>query len=400
MKTRLFKYQLPVVIVIFLAAFGINTLMVKTDSPVETQVTEENLQDVNVQPLEPVSIHIPVITQGIVEPRTKIKLLSEVSGKVQEVSPKWFNGGFFHKNDVLLGIDDDLYQNQLAKSRAALAQANSLLVQEQGFAYVAKQEWEKRKQDSDNSAAKSLALREPQLASIKAQYEAANADVVSAEKSLEKTKIKVPFDGIVANKVADMGQYISPGMALADIYAIDMVEIKVPLTEDQQAFIDLPALSESSKIPAVVTYDTQNGLRQWKGFLVRTEGVIDPLTKVLNGVVQVHDPYGLSHPVKSPLRLGAFVQVNLQGKELSNIFIIDRKLLAAGNKVWIVDAENKLRQREVKVLPIREDNVYVSEGLAAGEKLVALGALNLMDGKLINPVVIDNKKNGLKSNHE
>ncbi len=388
MKVKLFQYQWLLALVIILAAVGISLTMQQATPPVDIVKEELKLPEFMVVELQPQTVTIPVLTQGLVEPRTKIRLVSEVNGRVIGAAENWVNGGFFKKGEIILSVEDYYYQNQLARAKANFAQAKSGLVVEEGFSYVAKQEWEKRNADVDNTSAKALALREPQLESMKAQFDAASADVVSAEHLLEKTKISAPFDGVVANKVVDVGQTISGGVGVADLYAIDVVEIRVPLTESQQAFLNLPALNQTTKIVAKAKYDTQNSKDVWKGFLVRTEGVLDPVTKVLNGVVQIKDPYGLNSPIKKPLRLGAFVEVELEGKKIDNIFVIPRRLLYTGDIIWLVDSSNKLRSKAVKVLPVRDENVYIYEGIKAGERMVSEGAFGLIDGKLVKPVLV------------
>ena len=319
----------------------------------------------------------------MVEPRIRIKLQSEVSGKIISASPRWQNGGFFRKGEQLLKIEDFYYLNQLAKAKAAQAQASSGLKQEEGLSYVAKQEWEKRNPEDDNSAARSLALREPQLAAMKAQYDAASAEVLVAEKALEKTSIVAPFDGVIVSKSADVGQVVSPGLALAELMAIDVVEIRVPLTEAQQEFLALPDLNQTIKTPATIKYVSQDETEEWQGHFVRTEGVLDPATKVLNGVVQIKDPYGLNKQVEKPLLLGSFVEVELTGKTLNNIFVLPRRLLYSGNTVWLVDKNDRLHSQEVKILPIRNEDIYVYEGLHAGDRIAAGGLIDPLEGSKV-----------------
>lgn len=391
MKVKFFRSQWLFAGVIVLAAIGIALAMQKSVPPVASKAAEEKLQEIPYVELKPETVTIPVLTQGLVEPRTKIKLLSEVNGRIIDAAANWVNGGFFRKGEHLLQVEDYYYKNQLARAKATLAQAKSGLIQEEGFSYVAKKEWEKRNSETDNTAAKSLALREPQLESMKAQFEAASDDVISAENLFSKTRISAPFDGVVANKMVDVGQNISAGYAVADLYAIDVVEIRVPLTESQQAFLNLPALNQTAKISAKIKYNTQNGIDKWQGYLVRTEGVLDPVTKVLNGVVQIKDPYGLNKTVKNPLRLGAFVEIELEGKKIDNIYVIPRRLLYTGNVIWLIDSKNKLYSKPVKILPVREDNVYIYEGVNAGDRMVSEGVFGLIDGKLVKPVVAEVK---------
>ena len=388
MKLNLSRHQwLGAIVVVFVSA-ALSVWIAKARPPVQSKPVVDYVQHVKVAELQPEKVTIPIYTQGVIEPRTKIRLQAEVNGKILEASPKWQNGGFFRKGELLLKIEDYYYQNQLARAKASRAQAKSALTQEEGLSYVARQEWEKRNPDENNEAARALALREPQLAAMRAQYEAATADVVSAENALAKTAIVAPFDGVVVNKVVDIGQFASTGLALAELHAIDVVEIRIPLTEAQQDFLDLPGLNQTIKSPAAVRHVTQNETVVWKGYFVRTESVLDNLTRVLNGVVQINDPYGLNHKVAAPLRLGSFVEVEIMGKTLENIFVLPRRFLYAGNTVWLVDSNDKLVSRQVKVLPVRQESIYVHEGLEAGDRLVVSGLTDALEGVKVKAEVI------------
>jgi len=388
MKSRFLKSQwlisLLVIIITAIAAY----FLAKSRPPVEVKAKAETIPEIKVVELTSQSINIPVYTQGLLEPRTKVRLVAEVNGRILTASQKWMNGGFVRKGEELLGVEDFYYQNQLARAKANLAQAESALKQEQGVAYVVKQDWEKRNTGANSDLAKELGLREPQMRAIEASLEAAKADEISAAELLRKTKVIAPFDGVIANKVVDAGQSLSAGTVLADLLAIDVAEIKVPLTEVQQSYLNLPALSNNSNIRAEINYRSEDKSNRWQGKLVRTEGVLDPVTKVLNAVVQIQDPYGLKKSTKTPLRLGSFVEVKLEGKKIDNIFILPRRLLYTGNVVWLINAENKMESRQVKILPIRDANVYIYEGLKVGEKLIASGTFGLLDGKLVKPVAV------------
>ena len=361
--------------------------MVKSKQPAQKKSVEKYQQKVSVQLAKKQALEMPIFSQGVVEARTKIRLLPEVAGKIIDVSPNWENGGFFRKGEVFFGIESHNYQNQLAKAEASVARAKNSLTQEQGMAFVAKKNWESRKKKTENIAAKSLALREPQLASAKAQLEAAKADVLSARRNLEKTQMKAPFDGILLKKSADIGQYISAGQQLAEFYAIDTAEIRVPLTEAQLTFLDISRIDESMSISADINYTVESETLQLKGFMTRTEGLLDSLTKVLYAVIEIPDPYALQNDSVVPLRLGSFVEVSISGRKLDDIFVLPRRALRAGNKVWVVDENNILLSRDVKLLPLRKEEIYVYEGLADQEKVVVGGMVDPIEGKVVIPVV-------------
>ena len=85
----------------------------------------------------------PVVahSQGTVQPRTRSTMLPEVSAKVIEVSPSFKPGGFFEKDEVLLKLDPVDYETAVVVSKAAMAQAESMLAEEQAKAEQARENW-------------------------------------------------------------------------------------------------------------------------------------------------------------------------------------------------------------------------------------------------------------------
>ena len=70
-----------------------------------------------------------------------------------------------------------------------------------------------------------LALREPQLQAAKARVLSARSTLTKAQLDLERTKIVAPFAGRVLQQLVDLGQVVSNGAQLAEIYATDLVEV-------------------------------------------------------------------------------------------------------------------------------------------------------------------------------
>jgi hypothetical protein len=103
--------------------------------------------------------------------------------------------------------------------------------------------------------------------------------------------------------------------------------------------------------------------------------VFDERSRVLYAVARIDDPYALESPERQALRLGTFVNANIAGKEYDNIVVLPRHILRAGNKLWVVDENNILRNRQVSVLRTGGDDVFVNAGLDEGE-LISLTAVD------------------------
>lgn len=377
-KSVLVKVLLPVVI-LFLAALAAY-LLIESKPAVAKKDSEEKLRKVTVMPIKLESVNFPISSQGNVLPAKQIRYLSEISGRIIKTSDNWQDGAYFRQGEIMLIVEDYAYQSQLAKAKAAQEQAKTTLTQEIANAHVAKKTLEASERKHDNEAARSLALREPQQEAAKAQLLSAQADVEAASIMLEKTYVRAPFDGIINNKAVDIGQVVGSGQLIADFYGVEKAEIRVPLTLAQQAYLDLPPLAQKADIAVDVVYKTAGVEHHFDGRLVRTSAVLDEATRVLHGIIEVDDPYNLSQGKNAVLPLGAFVEVNISSKEQTNIIRLPSRLLRPGNRLWVADADDRLRQREVQILPSRDKEIYVYQGLQEGDRIIVSSIIDAHAG--------------------
>lgn len=323
------------------------------------------------------SQHIEVQAQGTVTPSQETIILAEVKGRIIEVSEAFHVGGFASRDDVLLRIDPRDYQTKLLHAQAALETAESALVQEKGRAEVALREWQKLPKNSQRSQeAMDLYLRKPQLEQAQAQLLAAQADLNTARDNLERTIIRAPYDALIRAKHSDLGQFVGAGTTLAELFSVEVAEVRLPIPQSKLDYLQLPGLQGYDKGSNIDLYtDVAGEIKHWTAQLHRTEGVFDERSRVLYTVARIEDPYGLRHEGQAPLRIGTFVNANIQGREFSGIVVLPRYVLRAGNLVWVVDDSMRLRNRQVSTLRTGTEQVYVTAGLDEGD-LVSLTNLD------------------------
>ncbi len=352
-------------------SIAITTLLYFTRPPTEIAVPVVELVSVDVAEVVKQKLRIPVQAQGTVSPLQETSILSEVNGRIIEVSPAFTVGGFFDKDEILLRIDPRDYDTNLLRAEASVKSAESILAQEKGAAKVAEQEWQKLPKGSQRSQeAKDLYLRKPQLAQAQAQMLAAQADLNTAKDNLERTIIRAPYAALIREKHSELGQFVAAGSPLADIFSIESAEIRLPIPQNKLDYLELPGLSGTDKGSTIDLYTDVGGkVNHWTARLHRTEGVFDERSRALYVVARIEDPYGLNNPEKEPLRIGTFVNANIEGRELTDIVPLPRHVMRAGNYLWVVDESNHLRNRKVTLLRAGGDLVYVSGGLDNGEKV-------------------------------
>ncbi|UTW10742.1 efflux RND transporter periplasmic adaptor subunit [Marinobacterium rhizophilum] len=334
---------------------------------------------VDVQVLQPRDYQVQLQSYGTVRPRTQSTLLPQVSGEVLEIGPNFREGGFFEPGDLLLRIDARDYAAALATAQANQAEAEQLLQEEQAQAQQALQDW---KRLGNTEAPPALVSRQPQLAAAKASLKSAQAAVAQAQLNLDRTRIVAPFAGRVLSKSVDVGQLVSSGTTLAEIYAIDYVEVRLPLKNRDLEFMRLPEAyrfdsAPRQALPAVSLHSTLAGSQRWQGQVVRTEGAIDTSSQQLHVVAVIDDPYGLKAEGRQPLKINQYVSAEIEGRLLPGVLVIPNSTLYQGSYVYLVD-EGLLRRQEVEVLWQNDTDALVGAGLKAGDMLVttALGQVS------------------------
>ena len=341
------------------------------------------LVDVATAEREPVTF--VVHSQGVVTARTRTTLVSEVSGQIVEVSPAFVSGGFFKRGDVLVRIDPRNYQAALKRARSEVAKAQTKVATEHALAGYAYQDWQRlRSLDATAKPASDLALRKPQLAEAVAGLEFAEADLDRAKEDLNRTVIRAPYDGMVREKRADVGQFVNMGTALADTLAIDYAEVRLPLPQNELQYIDLPTAQDDAFLPVTLNADIGGVAHTWRGRVVRTEGVFDAQSRVLHVVAQVDDPYRTGDGAGGePLRIGTFVTAEIQGRPGGELFVIPRHSLQRGRTIWLVGDDMAIRPRELDIMRSDEQFAYVAGGLEAGDRYTVTPPEQPLPGMLV-----------------
>jgi membrane fusion protein, multidrug efflux system len=379
MRTAL-RIVLPLAVIA--AAVAIAAVMIAARPAVETRPPEAVAPLVRVITVEPTAVDVVVRSQGTVVPRSETALLPEITGRVVQVSPSLLPGGFFETGELLVRLESRDYELAVVSARAQVAQATARLHVEEEEAAVARREWSVL----GRGEAAPLVLREPQLADARAALDAARSALERAERDLARTTIRAPFAGRVRDKRVDIGQIVSPGTPLATIYGIDVAEIRLPLADEELAFLDLPLGFRSTQAgPAVTVHATFAGQQlQWQGRIIRTEGEIDPASRMVHLVAEVKDPYGrAAKSGAAPLAVGMFVSVDIAGRRLSDVFVVPRSALRGTDQVLVIDDSNRAHVRRVQVVRGEHDRVVVSGGLAPGERVSVSPLDVIVDGMAV-----------------
>lgn len=362
------RLALPFAIV--LGGFGLAAILLATGPSLDSQPVAVLTPLVRVQAVTLQDIALSSLTHGTVAPRTESELVAEVAGRVISVNPNLVSGGFFSAGEELLQIEPLDYELALEQARAGVTQAESDLANARRAA-TRQDSLGQRKLTSaaqQDDAVNRLRIAEATLRSAKAQ-------LARAERDLDRTRVIAPYEGRVRSERVDIGQFVNRGSTIATIYATDYAEVKLPINDEELAFLDLPLGPVSDSTSATpgtgvtITARFAGVEHKWQGQVVRTEGELDPKTRLINVVARVDAPYA-SRADRPPLAVGLFVDAEIHGRLGRSLALLPRAALRENDQVLVVDGDDRLHFRPVTVLRMVGEQAYISAGLAAGERVV------------------------------
>jgi len=333
----------------------------------------ETVVKVDVVEVSPTAYPIIVKTNGTIQADTRGNLVSQIPGEIVRVSEKFKTGGAFTKGEILIEVDQRDFLAAQSQAAATLSQAQVAHRQEQANAKQAIRDWERL---GNTGSAPDLVARKPQLAAAKAQFDSAQASFDTAKLNLERTKIKAPYTGRVIRRDAVLGQYVGVGTVLAEIFATDAVEVRLPLSQDEYSQLGFDALNtdQAEGLFAVVLNSKVGSNRYtWDAQVTRTDSTYDLSTRQIDVIATVADPF--SNNGKRPsLKIGQFVNASIQGRIIESAFVVPNKALREGNYVFVAKDE-RLSRTPVVVTWQDDVNALIESGLNPGD-LVVTTSLN------------------------
>jgi RND family efflux transporter MFP subunit len=345
---------------------------------------------VRVVEVEPRTVQLFVRTHGTVVPRTESELVAQVSGEVVWVSPSLAPGAFFEPGEALVRIEPSDYDAAVQRARAARDRAAAALAN-------TRRERDRQRRLSANAAASEARLDEAENAFLAADATLREAQVAleTAERDRARTELHAAYAGRVREKRVDIGQFVTRGDTLADLYAIEYAEVPLPVADSELAFLDLhhpyrdpPQAASDAPGPAVTLRADFAGVHgEWTGRIVRTEAEIDPRSRTVTVVARVEDPYGRTPegpPV--PLPIGLFVEAEIHGRRVDDAAVLPTTALHDDDTVYVIDETDRLHVRQVEVVRALRDQVVIGAGLSAGERVCVSTLRGAIDGMQVRAI--------------
>ncbi len=331
------------------------------------------------------NVTLSVDVQGEVQPRTQINIAAQVSGKITFMSPKFIAGGRFNKGDLLIRIEPTEFELLVVQARADVAQSQTVLTREKSESALALSDWTDLNRAGTPSP---LTLRAPQMAEAAAKLEAASAGLERAKLQLSRTSLYAPFSGRVTERRVDQGEFVSAGSALGQVYATNIMDVRLPMSDDdlRRAGLRLgfQASTNTPAIPVRLSATVAGVESEWTGEIVRTDSRFDSQTRVLYAYAEVRNPFGKHYPM--PLAPGLYVKAEIEGQSLPDMLIIPRAALRGDDRVYVATKDNTLTIKTVDVVSSDMTRVIIRSGLSVGDAVITSPVRGVSEGMSLNVV--------------
>jgi membrane fusion protein, multidrug efflux system len=281
---------------------------------------------------------------------------------------------------LLFEIDPRPFEASLQQSQAqlAVAQANlsgSETDQARDEPLVAQNAIPKKQLDNDNAA----------VASGKAQVDAAKAMIEQAKLNLDWTKVYSPLDGIAGVANAQVGDLVGPSTKMTTISKLNPIRAYFSISEDAYLRVaDKIALVLAGKPgagPQAVEYIQANEtVYPSKGRIILVNREVSSQTGTIQLAAEFSNPQAV-------LRPGGFGRVRIKTEDNKGALLVPQIAVIevqSDYQVVVVGADNKASFRPVKVGERVGNNWVITDGLKAGEKVVAEGFQKVRNGVTVN----------------
>lgn len=368
--------------IVVLAGIGLYLYLGRPAAPKAT-VAAPPPPEVGVVQLVAADVPLPLQFAGRVAGFRAVEIRAQVSGILQK---REFNeGAVVNVGDVLFRIDPRSYEAALSRATAQAAQARATLTQtEENYKRV--EGLVAQKVSPQKSLEDAIAARDQARAAI----QSTQADVATARLNLEYTVIKAPVTGPTSILSPPEGTLVQAQQTLlTTITQLDPAYVNFTFTDSEMRALDEIGKSQEKPLDSD---DVKVQLRFGDGAVYPQLGKVDTRSRTVDprtGTILIRAVFP-NH--EGGLLPGQFVRVNVTGITMPAAIVVPKMAIAQGPLgafVYVVEADNVARARQVRLGRELEDGWIVRKGLQAGDRIVVDGVIRVRPGNVVRPVPYD-----------
>ncbi len=343
-------------------------------APVAAPPTEVYVADV-VQKDVPVYLELVGQTVGFQD----VEIRARVEGFLDSMDFR--EGSFVRKGAPLYEIDRKPLEASLAQAKADQATAQARLAKADNDVTRYKPLLEKQavsKQELDDALAAQDAAR--------SEVEAAKATAEKATLDLSYTRITAPITGLIGTTLVKPGNLVGRGQStlLTTISQIDPILFRVGVTEADYLKVarrDPSRAGEAPRAAGIQLILTDGSVYPHTGRVVTVDRAVDPTTGTLGMQIEFPNPGQL-------LRPGTYGRARVLLENKPNALLVQQRAVQELQNLYsvaVVNADNKVAFRNVKVGQRVESLWVIDDGLKPGERVVVEGLQRISDGMTVAP---------------
>ena len=356
----------------------------KPDSPLDVEVAQVEQKDV------------PIFGEwiGTLDGYTNADVRAQVTGYL--LKQGYQEGAFVRKGQLLFEIDPRPFQAALDQAQGQLAQAKAQLANDvavQGRTQLDVEKYEPlakeqaaSQQDLDNAVQNNLAAKAT-VQTAEAQIKTAEAAVETARINLEFTRLVAPIDGIAGQAQLQVGALVNQGSGpVTSVSTVDPIKVFFTVGEPQYLAWRQRFPTEGAQQTAIenlrlelILADGSTYVHPGKYFFA------DRQVNESTGAIRIA---GVFPNPGNILRPGGYGKVRAVVRIQQGALLVPQRAvseLQGGYQLAIVDGDNKVSIRPVKVGDRIGNQWVIAEGLKPGERVVAEGVQKVRPGLQVNP---------------
>ena len=350
--------------------------------------------DVQIVQVEQKDVQIYVEHIGTLDGFVNADVRAQVTGYL--LRQDYQEGAFVKKGQLLFEIDPRPFQAALDQAKGQLAQGKATLANAEAnqrrteldvdrYAPLAKEQAASQ-QDLDNSVQNNLAAQ-ANVETAKAQIETYEAAVETARINLEFTRLIAPIDGIAGQAQLQVGALVSPASGVVtSVSTVNPIKVFFTVGEPEYLAWRQRYPTETSTQAAAKALHLQLILAD--GSTYAHEGTFYFADRQINestGAIRIAALFPNPNAI---LRPGGYGRVRAVIRTQKNALVVPQRAvseLQGSYQVAVVDGENKVSIRPVKVDDTVGSEWVIAEGLKPGDRVVAQGVQKVRPGMTVNP---------------
>ena len=303
----------------------------------------------------------------VTSPRVS-QISTSVEGLVKDIL--FDSGAIVKEGDLLLTLDPEIEQAVLAQAEARVAQSLAELTDAERRLTIAKN-LAKRAHGTKND----VDARLTEIEIDKAALAGSKAQRARMAAILKRYKLKAPFAGVISKKMAEVGQWVTPGTAVFELVEMQGLRIDIPVPQQYYGHLQKGA-TISLQFEALST---------------------SQLASEINAIIPISDPDARTftlrvRPKDKALAItpGMSARATIRFDTGEKNVVVNRDALIRYPDgrviVWVLEhdgEQTRVKERKIEIGLAFDQFVQVLSGLKAGDQVVTHGNEALRDGQVV-----------------